>query len=46
MFGVIVNVLAIAVGGTLGVLFKKVLSERITQAMMMTLGLATFVIGL
>ncbi len=46
MLGVIVNVLAIAVGGTLGVLFKKVLSERITQAMMMTLGLATFVIGL
>lgn len=46
MLGVIVNVLAIAVGGTLGVLFKKVLSEKITQAMMMTLGLATFVIGL
>ena len=46
MFGVMVNVVAIAVGGTIGVLFKKVLSEKISKAMMMTLGLATFVIGL
>ena len=41
-----VNVLSIAIGGTIGVLFKKILSEKITKAMMMTLGLATFVIGL
>ena len=46
MLGVMVNVLSIAIGGTIGILFKKILSEKITKAMMMTLGLATFVIGL
>ena len=30
MLGVIVNVLSIAIGGTIGVLFKKILSEKIT----------------
>ena len=46
MPGVMVNVLAIAVGGIIGVLFKKILSKELTQAVMMTLGIATFVIGL
>lgn len=46
MPGVMVNVLSIAVGGIIGVLFKKVLSKELTNAVMMTLGVATFVVGL
>ena len=46
MPGVMVNVIAIAIGGIIGVLFKKILSKELTQAVMMTLGIATFVIGL
>lgn len=46
MLGVIVNAAAIAIGAIIGVLFKKILSEKITSAVMVAMGIATFLIGL
>lgn len=46
MFGVVVNAVAIAIGAIIGVLFRKILSEKITSAVMMAMGIATFLIGL
>ncbi|MBP3201804.1 MAG: DUF554 domain-containing protein [Lachnospiraceae bacterium] len=46
MIGVLVNVVAILVGAIIGVLFNKVLSEKITSAVMMSLGIVTFIIGI
>ena len=46
MIAVIVNVLAVVVGSALGMLFKKGIPERITQTLMMGLGLCTAYIGL
>lgn len=46
MIGVLVNVAAILVGAIIGVLFNKVLSEKITSAIMMSLGIVTFIIGI
>lgn len=46
MLGVLVNVGAIVAGSTIGLLFKKVLSEKITSAVMVSMGVATFLIGL
>ena len=46
MLGVIVNTAAIAIGAIIGVLFKKILSEKITSAVLVAMGTATFLIGL
>ena len=46
MLGVLVNTVAIAVGAIIGIFFKKVLSEKVTTAVMSAMGLATFIIGL
>ena len=44
--GTIINALAILVGGTLGLLFRKRFSERIAQTTLQVLGLFTLVVGL
>ena len=44
--GTIVNVVAIMVGGAAGVVFKKILSKRITDTVMQGVGLAVIIIGL
>ncbi len=44
--GAIINALAILVGGTLGLLFRKRFPERIAQTTLQVLGLFTLVIGL
>jgi uncharacterized protein len=44
--GTIINAIAILVGGTLGLLFRKRLPERITQTTLQILGLFTLVVGL
>jgi len=44
--GTLVNVGAILVGGALGLLLKKALSERLTEAVMQGLGLAVLIVGL
>lgn len=44
--GTIVNVLAIIVGSTIGIIAKKGLSERFQDQIMKTLGLATMFIGI
>ena len=46
MFAVIVNTLAILVGTTLGLLFRKGIPERISSVMMNTLALCVFIIGI
>ncbi|MCL2539755.1 MAG: DUF554 domain-containing protein [Oscillospiraceae bacterium] len=43
--GTLVNVVAILVGGALGLLLKKALSERLTETVMQGLGLAVLVVG-
>jgi len=44
--GTIINALAILVGGTLGLLFRKRFPERISQTTLQVLGLFTLVVGL
>jgi len=44
--GTIINAIAILMGGTLGLLFRKRFSERIAQTTLQVLGLFTLVIGL
>lgn len=46
MLGVIVNVLAVVLGGGLGLLFKKGIPEKVSQAVMTGLGLCTAYIGI
>lgn len=46
MLGVLVNVTAIVVGATIGVLLNKFLSKNVASAVMMSLGIVTFIIGL
>jgi len=46
MFGVLVNVIAIIVGGLIGLLLKKGLPEKIKIIVMQAIGLSTIVIGL
>jgi uncharacterized membrane protein YqgA involved in biofilm formation len=43
--GTIINAIAIILGGTLGLLFRKGFSERITQTTLQVMGLFTLVIG-
>lgn len=46
MLGVLVNVVAIILGGSIGLLIKKGLPERITSVIMQGIGLSVVVIGL
>lgn len=46
MLGVIVNMLAAIVGGTLGTLFKKGIPEKITNGIMIAVGLCVVYIGI
>lgn len=46
MLGVIVNMLAAVVGGTLGTLFKKGIPEKITNSIMIAVGLCVVYIGI
>jgi uncharacterized membrane protein YqgA involved in biofilm formation len=45
MIGVLVNVLAIIVGGSIGLLLKKGLNDRIKKVVMQAVGLAVVIIG-
>lgn len=45
MLGVIVNTLAVIVGSTVGLLFKKVIPQKISGGVMTALGLCTIYIG-
>jgi len=46
MFGVLVNAAAVIVGSLLGLLFKKGIPHRLTEAIMIGLGLCTVYIGI
>ena len=46
MFGTIVNTIAVIVGGSLGLLFKKNMPERITNIYFQAIGLFTLSIGI
>lgn len=46
MLGVLVNVVTVLVGGTIGNLFKKGIPQKITDALMIGLGLCTIYIGI
>lgn len=46
MTGTIVNALAIVIGGILGLLFKNVISEKISESLLKTTGLAVIAIGI
>ena len=46
MLGVIVNTITVLIGSTLGTVFKKGLSEKITNALMIGLGLCSIYIGI
>lgn len=46
MLGVIVNMIAAVVGGTLGTLFKKGIPEKITNSIMIAVGLCVVYIGI
>lgn len=46
LLGTIVNILAVLVGGTAGLLLKKFLPRRITDTIMQGLGLAVIIIGI
>jgi len=46
MLGTIVNTIAILVGGTLGLIFRRGISDRFKSTVMKALGLAVFMIGL
>ena len=45
MLGVIVNTVAVAIGGLIGLVLKKGISERVTAAVMTALGLCSVYIG-
>lgn len=44
--GTIVNVIAVIIGSTIGILAKKGLSEQMQESIMKTLGIATMMIGI
>lgn len=46
MLGVIVNVITVIIGSTIGLLFKKGIPERVSQAAMIGLGACTLYIGI
>ena len=46
MIGTIANTLAIIAGGIIGLFFKKVIPEKISEALLKTIGLAVIVIGI
>ncbi len=46
MIGTIVNALAIIAGGIIGLLFKHVISEKISESLLKTIGLAVIAIGI
>ncbi len=46
MLGTIVNCIAVAVGGTIGMIFKKIIKEDYMKGVNLSLGLAIFVIGM
>ncbi len=46
MTGTLINCVAVAAGGTIGVLFKKGINESYTESINKSLGLAVFVVGL
>ena len=46
MLGTVVNALAVAVGGAVGLLFKNIIPEKITEALLKALGLAVISIGI
>lgn len=46
MLGVIVNTLTVLIGGTIGTLFKKGIPEKITNALMVGIGLCVIYIGI
>ena len=46
MLGTIVNALAIIAGGIIGLLFKNVIPERISESLLKTTGLAVIAIGI
>ncbi|NLB33450.1 MAG: DUF554 domain-containing protein, partial [Tissierellia bacterium] len=46
MLGTIVNALAIIVGGIIGLLFKNVIPEKISESLLKTTGLAVIAIGI
>lgn len=45
MLGVLVNTITVLIGGTIGTLFKKGIPEKITNALMVGLGLCVIYIG-
>ena len=45
MIGVIVNVITVLIGGTLGVIFRKGIPEKITNSAMVAIGLCNLCIG-
>ena len=46
MLGTIVNALAIIAGGIIGLLFKNVIPEKISESLLKTTGLAVIAIGI
>ena len=46
MLGVIVNVITVLIGSTIGLLFKKGIPQRVSQAAMIGLGACTLYIGI
>lgn len=46
MLGVIINVITVIIGSCVGLLFKKGIPERVTQAVMIGLGACTLYIGI
>lgn len=46
MVGVLVNTIAVIIGSTIGLLFKKAISEKITNAAMTAIALCTVYIGI
>ena len=46
MLGVIVNVITVIIGSTIGLLFKKGIPERVSNAAMIGLGACTLYIGI
>lgn len=46
MLGTIVNALAVFVGGIIGILFKNVIPEKITEALLKASGLAVITVGI
>jgi len=46
MIGTIANALAIIVGGIIGLLFKNIIPEKISEALLKAIGLAVIGIGI